>query len=145
MTRPSVQRRKSPTLPRTKNLGSHDRTQERRPSDTTRKNLCPHPRRKEGPQKVHQRTPQEGVHSTLKKPLHHPLLLHQKERWQTSTRPRLPMPQQTHHMQLLPTTTYPRAHSLSPRRCLVLKIRRTMGIQQHPHQETGPMEGSVHH
>ena len=92
-TRPSVQRRKGPTLPGAKDLGPRHRTQKGRPPDATRKDLCPHPRRKEGPQEIRRRTPQKGIHSALEEPLHRPLLLHQKERRQTPTSTRLPTPQ----------------------------------------------------
>jgi hypothetical protein len=143
--RPSFQRRKGTTIPRIKDLGPRHRAKKGCSRDAARQNLCPHPRRTEGTANLHRRTPEEGIHRTLEEPLCSAVLLHQKEGWETQTSSGLPTTERVHHPKPLPTTPHTRAHQSSTRRSAILKVRRTLGIQQHTHQNRRPMESGIHH
>jgi hypothetical protein len=55
------------------------------------------------------------------------------------------MTERTHHPKPLPATPHTRTHQSSTRRSAILEVQRAMGVQQHTHQNGGPMEGSVYH
>src|SRR5712672_2527368 len=89
-SRPSLLRRSRATLPRTTYLGSRHRPKTWGPYYAPRKNLLPYRSRTGRAEKVRHRTFPKGLHSPVQEPLRRPLLFHQKERWKTPTRPRLP-------------------------------------------------------
>ena len=109
-------------IPQTKDLGPCHRVEEGHPCHAPRKDLRPHSRREESTASLRRETPQKGIHRTIEEPIRRPLLLHQKERRQAETSPRLSTAKRTHHTKPIPPTTHPRTHQPSTKRSTILKV-----------------------
>src|SRR6266850_7422829 len=93
---------------------------------------------------IHQRTSRQRHHPTVQIPIHSVILLHQKERWQTTTRPRLSPDQQLDDKEQIPTPTHSTTCRLSQRMLALHKVRHPLGLQQRPYQRGRRMESSLH-
>ena len=138
-----IQRRTIPTPAKTHDMGPCHRIVSRRAPNATRKTTPTNPtRNRRGPQ-VRRRPSKTRNHQRVLESLCSQLLLRQEERWQTATRTRLSTPQQMDEKEQKRLSPHSPNHRQTERVYAIHQIRRTMGIQQHPHQKRRRMESCI--
>jgi hypothetical protein len=88
-----VQRSRIKAIPTTTRMGSRHRTKTRPPRTHAREGVRPDPTRTRGSGNVPPRTPRQGIHHRVQKPIRGSILLRQKERRKASTSTGLPKAQ----------------------------------------------------
>src|SRR6266852_1537013 len=92
------------------------------------------PKRTRRDAKVCRRTFEERNHPRVVEPLCSKFLLHQKERWEATTSPRLQAHQQVDKEEQKRFPTYPADDRSTQWMQAIHQVRRPLGIQQYPHQ-----------
>ena len=115
-----VQWTRSPEVPRTMTMGSHNRTQKGRPCHTTRKNICTHTRWTKSAPRVHQRTRSKGIYTPIQKSLCRTFLFHQKKGQTIATSPRLQTTERMDNTQPISPPSHQRTHLTRSRSVLRL-------------------------
>jgi hypothetical protein len=110
-----VQRSRVKAIPATTRMGSRHRTKTRPPRTHAREGIRPDPTRTGGTRNIPPRTPRQGIHHRVQKPIRGPILLRQKERRETPTSTGLPKAQRMDPPKRHTTPTHPRAHRESQR------------------------------
>jgi hypothetical protein len=88
-----VQRSRIKAIPTTTRMGSRHRTETRPPRTYAREGVRPNPTRTRSTGNVPPRTPRQGIHYRVQKPIRGSIFLRQKERRETSTSTGLPKAQ----------------------------------------------------
>jgi hypothetical protein len=88
-----IQRSRIEAIPTTTRMGPRHRTKARPPRTHARKSVRPDPTRTRSTRNVPPRTPRQGIHHRVKKPVCGPILLRQKERREAPTSAGLPKAQ----------------------------------------------------
>jgi hypothetical protein len=88
-----VQRSRIKAIPTTTRMGSRHRTKTRPPRTYAREGVRPDPTGTRGTGNVPPRTPRQGIHHRVQKPIRGSILLRQKERRKASTSTGLPKAQ----------------------------------------------------
>src|SRR6266702_3481202 len=91
---------------------------------------------------IHQGTAREGVHPTIKIPLHLTILLHQEERREAKTGPRLSKTKLPNCQEPVSPTVNPRANRPTSKRDSVHQAGYSLGIQQRTHKRGRSRERS---
>jgi hypothetical protein len=126
-------------------MGSRHRTEARPPRTHAREGVRPDPTRTRGTGNVPPRTPRQGIHHRVQKPIRGPILLRQKERRKAATRTGLPKAQRMDPPKRHTTPAHPRTHRESQRSQPIHQVRHSLGIQQHTNTRWRPMESSIRH
>jgi hypothetical protein len=126
-----IQRSRIEAIPATTRVGPRHRAKARPSRTHARESVRPDPTRTRSTHSVPQRTPRQGIHHRVQKPIRGPILLRQKERREAPTSAGLPETQRMDPPKCHTAPTHPRAHRESQRSQPIHQIRHSLGIQQH--------------
>jgi hypothetical protein len=132
-------------IPTTTRMGPRHRTKTRPPREHARESVRPNPTRTGSTRNIPPRTPRQGIHYRVQKPVCSPILLHQKEGQKAPTSAGLPEAQQMDLPKCHTTPTHSQTHRKSPRSQPVHQVQHLLGIQQHTNMQWRPMEGIIHY
>jgi hypothetical protein len=110
-----VQRSRIEAIPAATRVGPRHRVKTRPPRKHARKSVRLDPARTRSTHNIPPRTPRQGIHHRVQKPICGPILLRQKERREAPTSTGLSKAQQMDPPKCHTTPTHPRAHHESPR------------------------------